>query len=62
VWFIQQDHEEHAVAWDAEVDALPTGTLALTRWMNEVRFYAENHWVSMPVRQAPVAEARVMAR
>jgi hypothetical protein len=45
MWFIEQDDEVHAVAWDTEIDALPTGSYALTKWMNEVRFYAANHTV-----------------
>ena len=49
LFFVQPDDEVQVTSWDAEVGPLPTGTEALAKWMNQIRFYAANHSIAMPV-------------
>ena len=43
LWYIQGDNEMHFTSLDSEVDTMTKGNLALTKWMNQVRTYADSH-------------------
>ena len=43
LWYIQGDSEMHFVSFDSEVDSMTHGSEELTRWMNDVRSYANGH-------------------
>ena len=43
LWYIQGEEEMHFVSLDSEVDGVTKGNESLTKWMNDVRSYAETH-------------------
>jgi len=43
LWYIQGDNEMHFTSLDSEVDTMTKGNLELTKWMNQVRSYADSH-------------------
>jgi hypothetical protein len=43
LWYIQGDNEMHFASSDSEVDSVTHGSEQLTRWMNDVRSYANSH-------------------
>jgi hypothetical protein len=46
LWYVEGDNEMHFVSTDSEVDTMTKGNLGLSKWMNQVRSYADSHLAS----------------